>query len=787
MSTAPARRLLAVLLLLTGLLLPAGAAMASTTATVSPLAPGARPAPAAPAVAPAPASTQPTSPPGAPGQPTTPGAAPGSRPAPTASTAAPTSGPAADAAVADATTPTGNDDASGRDLGVLSGLDAEDTHGLSVGKYQLSVDGGGPTNPIKFVTNGFLLSLTWEAYRWLAGLAVTLINMALQMSWLDALSKAIEPVATTLQVNVIDRLGLSQIALALTGLVAGGMIAKGKIASGFGRLLFAAVVAGAAATILANPVGSITGDDGLLQNAKKFGQSTATIVVSGGTSSQADPAAIEEETSAALVDTFVRLPHQLLNYGAIIDGGGCESAYDNVLKKGPYASDDDAARSAVGDCQEKLKNYADDPGWTGVISSLVLLPAGILLLVLSLVLVVIAFLASILVLFCALKLIWDLITAQAPGERAGLASSLASIVGALVLMVSTHVLLAVYCVLLKKVMIGDDGQDVLSRFLVIDLLLIVLIIITIATRKRIAERGRRWAERASSWAGAKGGAPVQMPRLSNLSQAGATIAANRATLRRATSGGTGAVHGNTAQRLGQRIAQSKVVRTGVAAATVAGGVGGFALKSTIGAPVYAPRAARAASAAVKMRSAAMRTGLQNAKARAGGFATEYAHNVGVVTNPVTKPVARAGAAVGKAAGRKAAPTVTATGVRIGSMFPGSAQDSTAESVAQHARRKAPVAATSRTRRDGSAPAAASQAAQRQAARRQQRSEDPTRLTSTGSAGAPSYRVSPRPAAQEDAPAATTRWPKTPAEQESVSRLYERLRLRDGAARAREER
>jgi hypothetical protein len=704
---------------------------------------------------------------------------------PVASTPASTDGAAADAAadaaVADATS-TDSDDESERDLGVLSGLDAKDTHGLSVGKYQLSVDGGGATNPIKFVTNGFLLSLMWEAYRWLAGLAVTLINMALQMSWLDALSNAIEPIATTLQVNVIDRLGLSQIALALTGLVAGGMIAKGKIVSGFGQMLFAAVVAGAAATILANPVGSITGDHGLLQNAKGFGQSTATIVVSGGTSSKADPAAIEEATSAALVDTFVRLPHQLLNYGAVIDGGSCESAYNNALKKGPYDSDDDAARSAVGGCKEKLKNYADDPGWTGVISSVVLLPAGILLLILAVVLVVIAFLASILVLFCALKLIWDLVTAQGPGERAGLASSLGSIVGALVLMVATHVLLAIYCVLLQKVMLGDASQDVLSRFLLIDLLLVVLIIITIATRKRIAERGRRWADRASAWAGAKGSQPVQMPRLSSLSQAGATMAANRASMRRLTPSNTGAVHGNTPQRLGQHIAQSKVVRTGVAAATVAGGVGGFALKSTIGAPVYAPRAARAASAAVKTRSAAMRAGLQNARARAGGFAAEYAHNVGVVTNPVTKPVARAGAAVGKAAGRKAAPTVAATGVRIGSLFPGGEPDA-----AEHARRKAPVAATSRTRREGPTPATVSQAAQRQAARRQQRSEDPTRVASTGSGSTPTYRVAPQAGAQEDATREASPWPKTPADQEAASRLYERMRRRDGAARAREER
>ncbi|WP_170127495.1 hypothetical protein [Kineococcus rhizosphaerae] len=651
--------------------------------------------------------------------------------------------------------------------GVLSGLDAKDSHGLSVSSYQLSTDGGGMTSPIKLITNGFLLNMLWEGYRWLVGLAATMINMALQMSWVDALANAVQPVATTLQVNIIDRLGLSRVALSLSGLAAGWFIARGKYVTGVGKLVSAGVFAGLAATLLANPVASITGPDGLLAGARDLGQATSTIVVSNGQSADPDPAQIQSQTSASLVDVFVRLPHQLLNYGAVIDGTGCQDAYDKALKEGPRASDDDGARKAVGDCDEKLKKYADDPGWTGVWSALILLPAGLLLVVMAIVLAVVLFLATAVALFCALKLIWDVVMAQAPGERSGFAGSLASLVGAVVSVIFFMILLGIYCVLLGKMMGAKDGQDPVVRFLIVDLLMVVLIVVTIIARKRIAERGREWAQRASSWAGVKNAKPVQMPRMSQLTQAGSTLAAGRMQARRL--GPSMPTTGNAAQRLGQRVAQSKLVKTGVAAATLATGAGGLALKSTIGAPVYAPRAARAASAAVKARSAAMRSRLQTARSGAGSFAKEYAHNVGVVAGPIARPVAKAGTAAGKAAGRKAAPTVTAAGIHFGAgRAPGGPTSPTST-------RKAPVSAPRRAASAGQpTPANVAANAARLAARRRDRLENPASSSSDLQAGiaTQSFRV-----AKAAAAAAPAKPRPTAADEADVSRLYERMRVR----------
>jgi len=751
------------------LMLSSTSAMAVTEASVSPVAPGARVAavtnPTAPSLttAPAVAAALEVDDPA----PTAPGTRPAAGDDSVADTA--TSQAIDDATAAASSTAASTSDGDRPAAGVLSGLDASDTHGLRVSSYQLSTDGGGVTSPIKLITNGFLLNMMWEGYRWLVGLAATMITMALQMSWVDSLADAVQPVATTLQVNVIDRLGLSQVALSLSGLAAGWLIARGKYVSGIGKLVSAGVFAGIAATLLANPVASITGPDGVLESAKSLGQATSTIVVTNGQTADPDAAQIQSQTSASLIDVFVRIPHQLLNYGAVIDGTGCEGAYDAALKESPRASDDNGAREALGDCDEALKKYADDPGWTGVWSAIILLPAGLLLVAMAIVLTVILFLATAVALFCALKLIWDVVMAQAPGERSGFAGSLASLVGALVSVIFFMVMLGIYCVLLGKFMSAHDGQDPVTRFLIVDLLLLVLVIVTVVARKRIAERGREVAKRASSWAGVKNAKPVQMPQMSQLTQAGATLAAGRTQARRLSPAVPSS--GSATQRLGQRVAQSKLVKTGVAAATLVGGAGGLALKSTIGAPVYAPRAARSASVAVQARSAAMRSRLQGARSSAGGFAKEYAHNVGIVAGPIARPLAQAGTTAGKAAGRKAAPTVAAAGIRFGSRLSTGAVTAQAPATG----RKAPVSAPRTADAVKPTPANVAVSTARIAARRRARTEEPARPAASRQAGLATrtYRVD-RSAART---LASARPRPSRIEEADVARLYERMRLR----------
>ena len=589
-------------------------------------------------------------------------------PAPGAGPAAPTqpTPPAAPAVPPAASAPAAGTSAGGGNTsgnGALAPLDAEDTHDLSISKYQLSVDTGGVTAGMKLITNGVLLSGLWEAYRWTVGAAVAMINLALQMEWVQWLVDAINPVATTLQNDVVDKLGLRGIALAVMGVWVAGIIAGGRYAKGLVQLLVSSTVAALAAGVLANPVALITGPDGVLYGTRDVGQAVATVITSDGRSNAPDPDLIQQKTGGAMVDTFVRLPHQMINYGRVIDGTSCENAYDEALAGGPYESDDDAARAAVGGCDEELKDFADDPGWTGVASAAVLSPAGGALAALAVVLVVLIFLATLMVIFFAVKLIIDVILAILPGERSGLWGSIAGLLGALLTVAGLIAMLALYCVFLRGVLTTKTNTDMLVRFFIVDAMVISFIVMTVIARKRITERARRMAEKAASFTGGGKAQPAQMPKLSQARQAITQAASTRAAIGRASgasaggAGGVGgAVSGNAAQRVLHRVANNRLVKTGVTAATLAGGAAGLAAKATIGAPVYAPRAARVVKAAAKNRAAAARGAVQNKVARGKAFAGEYRDGLAAAARPAV--------AVGKATGRAAAPAVTAASIHL---------------------------------------------------------------------------------------------------------------------------
>ncbi|WP_157874022.1 hypothetical protein [Kineococcus radiotolerans] len=549
----------------------------------------------------------------------------------------------------------------------MAPLDAADTHELSIGKYQLSVDTGGVTNAMKLITNGVLLSGMWEAYRWTVGAAVAMINLALQMEWVQWLVEAIKPVALTLQNDVIAKLGLRGLALVVMGLWVGCIIASGRFAKGLVQLLVSTTIAVLAAGALANPVALITGPHGVLYGARDAGQAVATVITSDGKSATPDPGLIEQKTGGAMVDTFVRLPHQMINYGRVIDGTSCQSAYDKALAGGPYDSDDDSARSAVGDCDEKLKDWADDPGWTGVGAIAILTPAGGALAALGIVLVVLIFLATLMVIFFAVKLIIDVILAILPGERSGLWSSVAGLLGAVLTVAGLIILLALYCVFLRGVLTTKTNTDMLVRFFIVDAMVISFIVVTVVARKRISERARRMAEKAAAFSGGGKARPAQMPKLSQARQAIGQAAAMRAAGGRAL-GGSGASSGgavggaaaagggNAAQRILQRVTSNRVVKAGVTAASLAGGVAGVAAKATIGAPVYVPRATRIVKAAARSRAAAARGVVQRKVGQGKAFAGEYRDGLATAARPAV--------AIGKAAGRAAAPAVTAAAIGL---------------------------------------------------------------------------------------------------------------------------
>uniref|UniRef100_UPI00062646D6 hypothetical protein n=1 Tax=Streptomyces odonnellii TaxID=1417980 RepID=UPI00062646D6 len=192
------------------------------------------------------------------------------------------------------------------------------------------------------------------------------------------------------------------------------------------------------------------------------------------------------------------------------------------------------------------------------------------------------------------------------------------------------------------------------RFFVVD----VVVIAGFGYRKKIANKSKAWAAQARTRVGNTrfgGRAPAQMDTTGKRCRSFVASAAKTALVlgAMAATGGTSSAlalggHGSAAlsTRLGARAVRrggAAVVRgTGrlaAGSARAAAGVGKFGLKYTVGAPVYAPRAARAAQAAVRAApgragqgAAALRERLTQAAVprvdAARNFTNEYWTNIG---------------------------------------------------------------------------------------------------------------------------------------------------------------
>lgn len=237
-------------------------------------------------------------------------------------------------------------------------MDITDSHGNSAWGYTMSLDTGGWSDPGKAVF-GTLTAVCWFFYQWLVIIAIWLINFALSLDWFQPLETPANNIALALQ-RILDATHLSSLMLGLTAVVIGYLIIRGKLAAAIFEWAIVLIVLVLGTGVLSNPVNKAVGTDGttdqVVPSADGRGwleQATAAgLEVAGGLQKNgldkadygdhnvgltgfADPDEVREDISADLVDTFLRTPHQLINYGKVLDGTGCEDAYDKSLNLSP--------------------------------------------------------------------------------------------------------------------------------------------------------------------------------------------------------------------------------------------------------------------------------------------------------------------------------------------------------------------------------------------------------------------------------------------------------------------
>lgn len=580
----------------------------------------------------------------------------------------------------------------------LSPFDLTDTHGIKISQYELNIDHGGLGSPGKALF-GMLILIAWEIYRWWIGMVAWLLNWTVSFGWMDLLTKPLAVIGDAIEGHIIGPSNLMTTAIALGALGVGIFIARGHYGRAGVEFGIAAAILALATTGLAHPVTWVTSPDGPLNDARRTGIEIANTVTSNGATSSSDPESLKQNTSAVLIETFVRQPHQLLNYGANIDSDArCVAIYDKVLKAGPYGQDS-AARDQIGKCDEAYKTYAESPGPDQLATQGFLIPAGGLLALVVGLLALLMMACVALTGWAALKLIWYTMVGLIPGtSRRGLAKSLADVMVHLILIPILLVFLCSYLYILKFVMAANANIALVARFIVADLLLLVCLVVLRRLWRNHQQVSARFAEmfnRASEAArNVNVGETARLMNTLNKSSINPSVRNWSAPqkIRPAAASGTPSAQGGgesattkaasgmrlkaLAGRAGGRMENNPVGREvlGIGRETLAvgkgiGKAGRKAAKYTIGAPVSYPAAAAAIagkwSAASSKRREAMKAKLGAARDYAGTYGTNSKAAGRGVAKAGSKPVkfaARTAAKTGAAALKKSHPAIATAGL-----------------------------------------------------------------------------------------------------------------------------
>lgn len=402
--------------------------------------------------------------------------------------------------------PAAADDGRSNAPAALSWIKIKDGHDIDIWNYELSLDRGGMTNPGKLIWS-FMTELCWGIYLVVISLVIWFIDWVLGFAWLDVMTKPVMRIGDALTV-VVSRFGLVPTLLTITAMVAVSWMMRGKWVTGIFELFLSLVIASLAVGALSNPVQLVAGQNGLLYDSRDLG-----LAISSGLANDGDTSAsgetVRKSVTKSMAETFVRQPAQIINFGAVLDGGKCEDEYTDVVKDGPYGGDDDI-RDAVSDCDSKYGDVAENPNSGMAMSSFALFPAALVMLVLGALLAGTVLVAGIYALYNALKLIVALITGMLPGgARGSLWLTVADLVVSLVTLVFSVVFLGAFLLLIQAVFASGDEGSRMETFFIVDFLILAGIIVFWKGRKRLKASADRLAQAMNKRPG--GGQATALP------------------------------------------------------------------------------------------------------------------------------------------------------------------------------------------------------------------------------------------------------------------------------------
>ncbi|MFC8796246.1 hypothetical protein ACFT2C_00810 [Promicromonospora sp. NPDC057138] len=387
------------------------------------------------------------------------------------------------------------------------GLNLQDTQGVDYNRFTLQWDTGSPWNPLNVDSEIFstLAGMFWVWYRDMVAVQIWVLDWVLGMDWLGYILAPLAGLSIIVQ-GMIAQIGLLNLMLIILAFVVGFWLLKGRFAGGFMELLIGCLIAALATTFLANPMATIGGEQGVIMQSRNAGMDIATGFATEGASFERDSTAIRDGLKGQLVDTLLRSPHQIINYGSVIDGTGCEDTYtENVGREN--------AVDAIGGCDEAYQEAASTVDAGTVVSTLSLLTTGFVFLLLSVVIVGGTIFAVLLLGWSAIKLLWQLpVGVISSGTRAQLFRTFASVAFGAVLVAMATMFLVAWMKMLLGFYDATSGLPFLVRLYLFNTLVIAGAVFYVLMGASVRQGLRALADKlAAAGVPSQVGEPAAMP------------------------------------------------------------------------------------------------------------------------------------------------------------------------------------------------------------------------------------------------------------------------------------
>lgn len=591
-----------------------------------------KPAPLGPPMPPNPANPAPLAPPMPPPMP-----APTDPAAPPASTA-----PSPAAAPVGGTAAGEKSKMSGDGGGILGPITGKDKNGIPLSHYDIYAD---DTGTFDFGTQiaELVCNLAFGLDRMMVGFNNWMIDMAYDYSLVNSISDAVSSFSAHIKTNIIDALGLQK----LLFLIAGAYIAVLYFGNRKGRghkELAATVLIGASIVFFSGPADWLFGQDGLMAGTRDLSMEISSLALgstSGGNSS--DPSVITNPLKEAYTESLVRMPHQLLNYGEVLDGPGishCVNEYNAIVAGGGwYGGNWDIPNMLMAGCDQKLADWNSGNMLDRIFGSIFALIATIIITIVSIMASLAQQIAPIALALACVFLYLAVHVGLIPGV---FRKPLFEILKIVMVVLALILLLTVFLVLLNLAIqaaltAGGNGMSLTVRFALMDIVAILALLfrkrigtfaqslghsVTAKLANGISATPKQWSPKTAEMFGAtpekamqrvhqssrrananarslgqKGKALILGPKGASPSST-AQSAANQPGSGAASATSMGpmptpdAGSGARTGSLGRRLATGKIGRYAVPLSNVPT----TALKYTVGAPVYMPRATAAARA-----------------------------------------------------------------------------------------------------------------------------------------------------------------------------------------------